>query len=441
MARLKHLTALLSGLTVAAAGFAPAVAADLEPAPEPGPTPAVETAPATNPGPTAGSEGLDDDTYDILAKAAKDLASDDAGAIEKAQRRCEELAKEHKAAILASLHDSNALKRNLAIKLAPYVGDDAAAAKAVGELLAGDKKDESDHVRLLAAMTLYRMPDPAGFDAVVSALQLDTDKKVRAAAAQALGKFNDNRAVEPLLKALGDSYAQVRGNAAAALGILKLEKEKVLAALLNAVDEEPDLAVKARMQGAIQTLQGRSEQAEKDDKKGPLDLLGELADEMGTIEDKLRNDEHRLAENAQVVDQQNNVVQRLDQLVKKLEEQQQQSSSSSSGKQKKPGPKKPGQGQGQGQGQPSSQKGGQSGGPKGGGAQQSNLPGGEVQYGEQRTETGSLRQKFADLPDAERAKLNNLSANGVPENWVNVLESYWMSVNKIEAKENAERGQ
>lgn len=450
MFRTTRLNALLAGMTVCAAALvSPAAAADLEPLPAVEP-PAVAPPPA----PTE-AEGLGDDAYDLLQKAAEGLTADDPALIEKAKRRCQELAPTHKTAILASLHDANDLKKSLAIKLAPFVGDDAAAARAIGELLSGDRKDESDRVRTLAAMTLYRMPDPAGFSAVVSALELDADKKVRAAAAQALGKFNDERAVAPLIKALEDSYAQVRGNAAAALGLLKLQKEKVLTALLNAVEEEPDLAVKSRMQGAISTLQGRQNQTAEDDKKGPLDLLGELADEMGVIEDKLRNEETRLAANdrpdqqqqqnksldPQVVDQQGNVVNRLDQLVKKLEEQQQQQQSSSSSKKKKPGQKKPGQGQGQGQGEgkPSSQKGGQSGGPKGGGAQESNLPGGTVEYGEQRTETGAMRQKFADLQEAERAKLNNLTGAGVPESWVNVLESYWMSVNKIEAKENAER--
>ncbi|MGH7144825.1 MAG: HEAT repeat domain-containing protein [Planctomycetota bacterium] len=428
----RMLTVLLTGLMVCAGALG---AQDIQPvvAPTP-PTPAVTPAPqpATG-GATDAAQGLGLDDYELLSKAADGLSADDPAAIEKARKRCAELAPQYKAALFASLHDENSLKKHLAIKLMPYVGDAPAAAKAVGELLAGDHKDADDHMRLLAAMTLYELPDPAGFDAAVSALANDSSDKVRAAAAEALGKFNDDRAVAPLIKALNDDAKQVRGNAAAALARLKLDKDKVLAALLNAADTEPDLAVKGRIQGAIATLQDHPNPANADDKEDPLKVLANLADDMGNIEGKLRNDQHQLAENAQVVGDQQNVVSRLNALVKKLEQQQQQSSSSSKSKKKsqqqQQQQQKPGEGEGK---KPGSKSGGHS---QQGATQSTNQPG-SVQYNSERTETGSMVQKFTDLPDAEREKLNTLRGQGIPDNWANVLESYWNSVNKLQAQED-----
>ena len=52
------------------------------------------------------------------------------------------------------------------------------------------------------------------------AATLDGDSTVRAAAAAALGKLGDTRAVGPLLDLLRDEDAQVRASAAGALGPL-----------------------------------------------------------------------------------------------------------------------------------------------------------------------------------------------------------------------------
>ncbi|HTL52784.1 MAG TPA: HEAT repeat domain-containing protein [Planctomycetota bacterium] len=439
------LSALLGGLGFFAAALSLPNPASLSAADGEAPAPAVtEPTPAPAPAPAGGNaavtaDGMSDETFDLLKAAAEGLGADDAPTVEKAKRRCGELAVEHKAAIFASLHDANALKKSLAVKLIPFVGDDAKAAKAVGTLLAGPNKDESERIRLLAAMALYNLPDPAGLEAALDALATDDDKKVRAAVAQALGKFNDERAVAPLMKALDDSFAQVRGNAASSLAHLKLQKDKVLEKLLNALDAEQDLTVKSRIQAAIATLQDRPDPKEADDGKDPLDVLGDLAGEMGTIEDKLRNDEHQVAQNAQVVEEQQNVVNKIDELVKKLEKQQQQSSSSSKSKKpgkKKPGPPKPGEGKpGEGEGK---KGGGKTGGHSQEGAKESTLSADQIQYGEQGTLTGDSRAGFANLPDEERQALQNLRGKEVPEQWINVLESYWMSVNKIEAKEGAE---
>ena len=48
----------------------------------------------------------------------------------------------------------------------------------------------------------------------------DTKERRRAAAARALGRLGDTRAVEPLIRALGDDSDEVRGDAVGALGQL-----------------------------------------------------------------------------------------------------------------------------------------------------------------------------------------------------------------------------
>jgi HEAT repeat protein len=76
--------------------------------------------------------------------------------------------------------------------------------------------DINTNVREAAAWALFKLEDSRAVEPLIKALG-DRDSNVREAAALALGKIGDHRAVEPLIKALGDRDTNVRQQAALAL--------------------------------------------------------------------------------------------------------------------------------------------------------------------------------------------------------------------------------
>jgi HEAT repeat protein len=86
------------------------------------------------------------------------------------------------------------------------------------DLLLAALKDDRKDVRLAAALALGKMADRRAVEPLIATLQ-DKDSYVRLMAASALGDIGDSRAVEPLLKTFKDDLAEdTRSYAAEALG-------------------------------------------------------------------------------------------------------------------------------------------------------------------------------------------------------------------------------
>ncbi len=75
------------------------------------------------------------------------------------------------------------------------------------------KENPDPHVRRKAVEALTKLGDPKTVKSLISALEKDPDGSVRGAAAQALGELGDRRAVKPLIKALGikSHFSEKRG--------------------------------------------------------------------------------------------------------------------------------------------------------------------------------------------------------------------------------------
>jgi hypothetical protein len=92
-------------------------------------------------------------------------------------------------------------------------------AEQVRAFLCAELKDENGVVREAAARALGKLQDPRAVAPLCEALK-DKDRDVREAAAWALGELQDPRAVTPLCKALKDENRDIRRAAARALGEL-----------------------------------------------------------------------------------------------------------------------------------------------------------------------------------------------------------------------------
>ncbi len=92
--------------------------------------------------------------------------------------------------------------------------------------------NKNSHLRTTAAEALGNLGDARAVEPLIKALG-DGDEDVRHAAAGALGKLGDIRAVEPLIKALGDGDGRVRREAARALG--KLGDTRAVEPLIKAL--------------------------------------------------------------------------------------------------------------------------------------------------------------------------------------------------------------
>jgi len=112
--------------------------------------------------------------------------------------------------------------------------------------------DESIHVRCVAARVLGEyVKDKRAFERLVKALLSDQEKKVRWWAAYALGELKDERAVEPLTKALKDESWSVRKWVA--VDLAKIGGELAKSALLTALNDENEYVIYATA-GALATL-------------------------------------------------------------------------------------------------------------------------------------------------------------------------------------------
>ncbi len=114
------------------------------------------------------------------------------------------------------------------------------------EKLINDLNDMySDDQQEAAAEALGRIGDPRAVEPLIMALK-DRDLAVRRKAAEALGKIKDARAVEPLIVAMKDENEYVRQEAAEALG--KIGVPAVEALIITLKDKDSDIqenAIKA----------------------------------------------------------------------------------------------------------------------------------------------------------------------------------------------------
>jgi HEAT repeat protein len=113
----------------------------------------------------------------------------------------------------------------------------AVAAEALGtfggpkavETLLRRMRDKHWEVREAICLALGKLRDPRAFEPLVNALK-DVDREVREAAVRGLGFFNDKRALGPLLGAIVDEHDSVRQPALATLSALDMRWEQSNAA-------------------------------------------------------------------------------------------------------------------------------------------------------------------------------------------------------------------
>jgi hypothetical protein len=105
---------------------------------------------------------------------------------------------------------------------------------------------------LLAASVAYAAGPEVKVDDLIRAVTEDSNYKVRVQAALVLGKLGDNRAVPPLIKALGDANKTVRGIAASALG--QLGDSSATDPLRSLLKRETDPFVKGQAEKALASL-------------------------------------------------------------------------------------------------------------------------------------------------------------------------------------------
>ncbi len=120
----------------------------------------------------------------------------------------------------------------------------AAAAQALGrwgdeqavEPLLRAIQEKDDEVRKQVVETLGDLKDERAVEPLLNTFLTDDDVRVRAAAAQSLGNFEDSRAVDKLIQALQDKQSQVRRDAAEMLSWLR--DERAIDALLLALQDQ-----------------------------------------------------------------------------------------------------------------------------------------------------------------------------------------------------------
>ena len=104
--------------------------------------------------------------------------------------------------------------------------------------------DEAWVVRMNAAWAVGRLDDNRAVEPLIQLLD-DRERDVQIAAAGALGRLDDSRAVSPLLESLDDSEVEVRSAAAWALG--RLDDGRAVDGLIDALE---DAAQDVRAQAA-----------------------------------------------------------------------------------------------------------------------------------------------------------------------------------------------
>ena len=112
---------------------------------------------------------------------------------------------------------------------------------------------EDHNIRLAAASALGKVGDSRAIDPLITAL--DDQQGVNEMAALALGEIGDSRAVEPLTKSLGDENWELRSSAAKALG--KIGDERAVDPLINLLEDRNE-NVRWHTLQALEAITGES---------------------------------------------------------------------------------------------------------------------------------------------------------------------------------------
>jgi HEAT repeat protein len=139
----------------------------------------------------------------------------------------------------------------------PFGEERGEAARALGKIGASSSAaslttalgDADERVRALAAEALGRLKGVKPLQPLIAILQKDPSFMVRRSTAEALGEMGDSQAVPPLIEALRDKEARVRVSAAKALA--KLKDLRAAAPLASALAAETDADVRKAMSEAI----------------------------------------------------------------------------------------------------------------------------------------------------------------------------------------------
>jgi hypothetical protein len=339
------------------------------------------------------------------ATATKELAQELKADVEK-----------HQGELLGALSGGSALERALSAALLHMANKDL---DKVAEALAKALSDEDLDVRRGAAGSLLRLKKPAAADALIKALE-DTDDQVRTLAAAALGVMKVAKAKEGLIKLLDDPTWAVRLQAVQGLGaIADKDSSKDIAEKLKGLLEDENAFVRMAAAGVITKLTGVKPEGAPD--AADKNVLHNLAKDMGGVKEQLDAEHH--GSTVQVA--QKGISDKLDQIIKMIQEQQQQQQQSQGQGKPKEGEPKPGQ--------PKSGPGNKGGQPKQGKpsspATSEQVSSGSVQHGEKgAAEVSSVGGKWGMLPPSKREELELAETEGLPERYRKLLEIYFMSI-------------
>jgi hypothetical protein len=342
----------------------------------------------------------------------------------KAKALSGELAKlvdAHRAELLSALKAGEPLERALAAMVLSFgTGEKDKVAAALAEAL----KDKDSEVRRGAAAGLARMKVPATAPAMTAALE-DLDEAVRAAAAGALGELKAVDAKPALIKALSDESWKVRLASCRALTVLADKDSSLeIAGKIKPLLEDENAYVRMAAASAVQKLAGTKPEGTPGGKNDE-NVLHELAKEMSGVKDKLDREHH----GQEVLVAEEGIAQKLDELIKMVQQQQQQQQQSQGQGKPKPGEKKPGEGKGSKPGNQSGKSGKQGGQNPSSPMQGEFMTGGSTQHG-QKAELGDVGADWGKLPPKEREKMIQAAGADLPARYRNMLEVYLRAISE-----------
>lgn len=326
----------------------------------------------------------------------------------------------HRALLLKAIASGSALERSLAAGILHLSsGEKEKVLAALGEALAGD---EDLQVRRAAAASLARMKAPASVPAFIKALS-DVDEGVRAAAAAALGRLKAKGAKAALAKALADENWKVRLGAVRALaGIADDATKEEITGKLKPLLEDENAYVRMAAASVLRKLAGTEAGGSGRPKKSDENVLHELAKEMGAVKEQLEAEHHGV----EVQTAESEITDKLDQIIKMIQQQQQQQQQS--------------KGKGKGEGKKKKKKGGskpgnqgKSGQGKQGGQNPSSpmqgefMTSGSVQHGP-KAEVSGVGAVWGKLPPKVREALLQAAGSDLPERYRRMLEIYLMGI-------------
>jgi hypothetical protein len=204
----------------------------------------------------------------------------------------------------------------------------------------------------------------------------------------------------------------------AALALKKIKDPQNLDALKKALDSEKDEGVKIAIAGAVRDLIGdSSELADMPSAEETGGLLSKLANDMKSVEDKLRSDRHDQAVQVEGTEIEKKLTKIIEQLEKSCNC---QGSCNKPGEQSAQNQPKPGD--------PQNKK-------PGSGMQDSKIGGSAAAGATNAAQVSDTMSSWAKLPPAQRDELLQAMREGFPARWQARVSAYFLSVNAEQNKE------